>query len=86
MNTASVFGAGGYDLEADPRETTDLAPTRPEKLADLRATLEVFHAGVQADEPVWPPYLNSHYEDLRIEWPAYLAKPLVGQRVEPPPH
>lgn len=72
-------------MQADPGETTDLAPTRPENLNEMRAALEKMHADVQADEPVWPSYVNSHYEDVRIEWPAYAARPLTGEKLEPKP-
>ena len=55
------------------------ASQRPDKLAELKAALIAYHATVQVDAPVWPPFDDPRYEDARIEWPAYLAKPLPGK-------
>lgn len=85
LKTAGLTAFELYDLQSDPHETTDLAATRPEKLAELRRVMEALHADVRAEGPVWPPYVNSHYEDRRIEWPAYVARPLPEQRAEPRP-
>jgi arylsulfatase A len=63
-----------YDLEADPAESRDLATAQPEKLAELRGEMERIHAGVSAEGPAWPPFVDPRYEQLRIKWPDYTAK------------
>jgi arylsulfatase A len=65
-----------YNLDTDPAETQNVAPTRPAELAELRRAMETFHAGVQADSPRWPLYANPGEEQLRAVMPDYHAKPL----------
>ena len=69
-----------YDLESDQAETTNLAASRPKELAAMKAALSTYHASVQRDAPVWPPFDDPRYEDARIEWPAYRAQPLPGKK------
>jgi arylsulfatase A len=71
-----------YDLEADRGETNNLAATHPEKLAEMKAALDHYHATVQVDAPVWPPFDDPRYEDVRIQWPTYRAKPLPGKNAK----
>ena len=54
-----------YDLTADPHETTNLAASRPDKLAELRAALEAENA--EQVKPMWP---------ALIEGPIPVDKPL----------
>lgn len=44
-----------FDLAADPGETRDLAPARPEEAARLKARLEAWRAGIGARMPVRSP-------------------------------
>ncbi len=76
IKKAPLAGFELYDLATDPNETRDLAAQRPDKLAELKAALIEYHATVQADAPVWPAFDDPKYEDARIEWPTYVAKPL----------
>jgi arylsulfatase A len=83
IKKARLTGFELYDLEADPAESTNLAERRPEKLVELQAALAEYHASVQADAPVWPPFDDPGYEKHRIEWPSYRAKPLPGKKRAP---
>jgi arylsulfatase A len=47
-----------YNLNADPRETTDLAAAEPERLRALRARLEALNAEVEREGPDWWKRLN----------------------------
>ncbi|MBI4622030.1 MAG: sulfatase-like hydrolase/transferase [Verrucomicrobia bacterium] len=76
IKTARLTGFELYDLDQDPAEKTDLAAANPEKLAELRKNMEAIHADVRAEGPVWPPFVDPRYEQLRIEWPDYVARPL----------
>jgi arylsulfatase A len=82
IKKTALTGFELYDLAADPNETRDLAAERPEKLAELKAALNQYHATVQADAPVWPPFDDPRFEDARIQWPAYRAKPLPGKNAK----
>ena len=67
-----------YNLADDPAEITDLAAAQPQRLAALQKQLEAMHLSVQAESPVWPHYNDVRYENDRIVWPDYIAKPLPG--------
>jgi len=43
-----------YNLRTDLAEKTDLAASKPTKLADLSAKLRKLHAEVKAESPTWP--------------------------------
>lgn len=54
-----------YDLGADPLETTDLAPTRPELFTELKAALDA-HIARFADVP---------YRDAEGRGPGKIGEP-----------
>lgn len=64
-----------YDLAHDPAEAHDLAAREPAKLRELSAALTERFQDVQRETPVWPLFVDPRYEQLRIEWPDYVAKP-----------
>ncbi|MDE0886448.1 MAG: hypothetical protein OSB70_13060 [Myxococcota bacterium] len=47
-----------YDLAADPEERTNLAKTRPDKLAELQTALERHNA--EQAKPLWPSVLTAN--------------------------
>lgn len=53
-----------YDLAADPTEQTNLAATRPDKLAELKTKLAEIDA--QQAKPIWPALLEA---PIRIDQP-----------------
>jgi arylsulfatase A len=64
-----------YDVEADPAEARDLAAAMPDQAAGLRREMEKLHAEISAEGPEWPAFIDPRYEQLRIKWPDYVAKP-----------
>lgn len=73
---APLTGFELYNLDSDPAEKNDLAFQRPEKVTELRALMQAMLSDVRAEAPVWPPFVDPRYEQLRIQWPEYTAKPL----------
>jgi arylsulfatase A len=71
LKTAALTGFELYDLEQDPRETTDVSRAQPTVLAELKAKLETAHASVRADSPVWPVFTDPRYEPPRHIRPDY---------------
>ena len=65
-----------YNLADDPGETKDLAASQPERMAAMQRVLESMHESVRQESPIWPHFEDPRYEQLRIEWPEYVAKPL----------
>ena len=53
-----------YDLEADPLEETDLAPTRAAIVAELRQAIETVHA---ANQRAWEERYQRDHPELRDE-------------------
>jgi arylsulfatase A len=45
-----------YNLVDDPRETTDLAARRPDRVRDMSGTLRAMHDQIKAEAPTWPAY------------------------------
>jgi arylsulfatase A len=69
-----------YNLKDDPAEMTDLAAAQPLKLEALKGSMQKIHDSVRAEAPLWPDFNDPRYEQLRIEWPDYVAKPLPRSR------
>ncbi len=63
-----------YDLAKDIAETTDLAGSEPEKLAELKALLDAEYLEVRDASPTWPAWKFTGAEGKKIVWPDY-AKP-----------
>lgn len=80
IKKGKLTGLELYNLQDDPAERTELSALRPQELAELSATMHRFHAGVQADAPLWPLYTNPREDQVRMEAPKYVAKPLQGER------
>jgi arylsulfatase A len=76
LKSATLAGYELYNLKTDIGETTDLASREPEKLRELTALVTARFEEVQRDTPVWPVWEDPRYEQGRIEWPDYVAKPL----------
>jgi arylsulfatase A len=77
LKHAEPTGFELYNLRADIGERNDLAAAEPEKLAAIQTALVARFREVQAETPTWPAFTDPSYEAKRIEWPTYVAKPLV---------
>lgn len=60
-----------YHLGRDIGETTDLAATEPEKLAELKALLDAKYLEVRDASPGWPAWKFTGAEGRKIVWPDY---------------
>lgn len=76
IRQAPLAGFELYQIEDDPAEKNELGAREPERLARMKAALESFHAGVAADAPEWPEFIDPRYEQRVIQWPDYKARPL----------
>jgi arylsulfatase A len=63
-----------FNLRQDIGETTDLAASQPQRLAEMKATLQEMFAEVQTETPLWPFYINDNAEGKLIVWPDYVRK------------
>lgn len=77
IKSAPLAGFELYQIEDDPAEKNELSAREPARLAELKAALLAFHAGVGAEAPVWPDFQDPRYEQQVIQWPDYKAKPLT---------
>lgn len=64
-----------YNLGEDIGEKTDLTAREPERVREMAATLRRLHREIRDESPVWPAWVNTRYEQQRIEWPAYYRRP-----------
>ena len=64
-----------YNLKADIGETTDLAATRADKLAELKPLIEAKYKEVRGESPVWPAWKFPGVEGKLIVWPEYSQPP-----------
>ncbi|MGE3777816.1 MAG: sulfatase-like hydrolase/transferase [Pirellulaceae bacterium] len=71
FKTAELDRLELYNLRRDVGETTDLAATEPEKLAELRAVLQTKYREVRDESPVWPAWKFTGAEGRKIVWPEY---------------
>lgn len=76
IRQAPLAGFELYHVEDDPAEKHELGAREPARLAQLKAALEAYHAGVAADAPDWPEFVDPRYEQQVIQWPDYKARPL----------
>ena len=76
IRQAPLAGFELYQIENDPGEKNELGAREPERLVRMKAALEAFHAGVAADAPDWPEFIDPRYEQQVIQWPDYKARPL----------
>jgi arylsulfatase A len=56
-----------YNLREDIGETTDLAETQPQRLAEMSAVLRKLYRDVRDESPVWPAWQWPRYEANRIK-------------------
>ncbi|MFN9915093.1 MAG: hypothetical protein ACK53L_21060, partial [Pirellulaceae bacterium] len=61
-----------FNLRQDIGETTDLAASQPQRLAEMKASLQEMFAAVQSETPLWPFYINDNAEGKLIVWPDYV--------------
>lgn len=69
-----------YNLRNDIGEKTDLATSKPAKLAELKAMLLAKYHEVRAESPTWPAWQFTGAEGRRIEWPDYWLKRQKGKK------
>lgn len=74
LKTAELATFELYNLKTDIGETTDLAASEPDRLAQMTARMTALYHEVRAECPVWPAWTWSRYESQRIEWPDYGAR------------
>lgn len=71
FKSAEAEGFELYNLREDVGEATDLAAREPDRTRAMAAALRRLHREVRDESPVWPAWVNSRYEQQRIEWPPY---------------
>jgi arylsulfatase A len=54
LKTAELTNFELYDLRADPGETRNRAGDEPERLAELKASMQEIYLDVRKETPVWP--------------------------------
>jgi len=69
-----------YNLRNDIGETTDLAETEPEKLAQAKAALTAKFLDVRADAVTWPSWKHTNGEAALIIWPDYYLKKKTAKK------
>jgi hypothetical protein len=77
LKNATLVGFELYNVKTDLGESTDLAAREPERLRELTALVTARFEEVQRESPVWPVWEDPRYEQGRIEWPDYVARPLA---------
>lgn len=75
LKTAELQAFELYNLRQDLGETTDLAASEPEKLRAMTALLQAQYAEIRRETPIWPLFQDPGYEQQRIVWPDYVARP-----------
>lgn len=75
LKTADLLAFELYNLRQDIGETTDRAAGEPEKLREMAALLQARYAEIRRETPVWPIFDDPGYEQQRIVWPDYVARP-----------
>ncbi|HEX4149500.1 MAG TPA: sulfatase-like hydrolase/transferase [Pirellulales bacterium] len=80
IKTASLASFELYNLRQDIGESHDLAAAEPRRVEELAKQMRAIYRQVCAEAPVWPAWKNVRYEDDRIEWPDYRARPLAARQ------